>query len=82
MGESVEERIKRIIVEQLGVEPEKVVAEASFINDLGAESLDTVEILMALEEEFKIEIPAEEEENITTVGQAVEYIKKNYTEPV
>lgn len=71
---SVEERVKKIVVEQLGVKEEEVTTEASFVDDLGADSLDTVELVMALEEEFKTEIPDEEAENITTVNQAVAYI--------
>jgi acyl carrier protein len=74
---SVEERVKKIVVEQLGVEEGQVTKEASFVDDLGADSLDTVELVMALEEEFKLEIPDEEAEKISTVGQAVEYIEKN-----
>ncbi len=70
----VTEKIKEIIVEQLGVTPEQVTPEASFIEDLGADSLDTVELVMALEEEFDIQIPDEEAEKITTVQQAVDYI--------
>ena len=71
---SIEERVKKIVVEQLGVKEEEVTNEASFVDDLGADSLDTVELVMALEEEFKIEIPDDEAENITTVNQAVEFI--------
>ncbi len=71
------EKVKDIIVEQLGVDPEKVTLEASFIDDLGADSLDIVELIMALEEEFDLEIPDEEAEKVTTVGDVVEYIKKN-----
>lgn len=71
---NVEERVKKIVVEQLGVKEEEVNTEASFVDDLGADSLDTVELVMALEEEFKIEIPDEEAEKITTVQQAVDYI--------
>tara|TARA_R110000782_G_scaffold235939_8_gene322025 strand:+ start:2212 stop:2448 length:237 start_codon:yes stop_codon:yes gene_type:complete len=71
---SVEERVKKIVVEQLGVKEEEVTNEASFVDDLGADSLDTVELVMALEEEFKTEIPDEEAENITTVNEAVKYI--------
>jgi acyl carrier protein len=74
---SVEEKVKEIIVEQLGVDPAQVKPEASFVNDLGADSLDTVELVMALEEEFNLEIPDEEAEKISTVGQTIEYIKKN-----
>jgi acyl carrier protein len=74
---SIEEKVKEIIVEQLGVDPAQVTPEASFVNDLGADSLDTVELVMALEEEFNLEIPDEEAEKISTVGQAIEYIKTN-----
>lgn len=74
---AVDEKVKEIIVEQLGVDPAQVTLEASFVNDLGADSLDTVELVMALEEEFNLEIPDEEAEKITTVGQAIEYIKQN-----
>ncbi len=72
---SIEERVKTIVVEQLGVKLEQVVPEASLIDDLGADSLDTVELVMALEEEFETEIPDEEAEKIRTVGQIMEYIK-------
>jgi acyl carrier protein len=72
----VEERVKAIIVEQLGVEENDVVPAAKFIEDLGADSLDTVELVMAFEEEFDIEIPDEDAEKITTVGDAVQYIKE------
>ncbi len=74
---SVEERVKKIIVEQLGVKEDEVTNEASFVDDLGADSLDTVELVMALEEEFECEIPDEEAENITTVQQAIDYINAN-----
>jgi len=69
-----EERVKKIIVEQLGVDAEEVNPDASFVEDLGADSLDTVELVMALEEEFEIEIPDEDAEKITTVSQAISYI--------
>lgn len=71
---AVEDRIKAIIAEQLGVKPEEVTPEASFIDDLGADSLDTVELIMALEEEFSVEIPDEDAEKMTTVGDAIKYI--------
>ena len=74
-AKSVEERVKNIIVEQLRVEPEQVKPEAQFVNDLGADSLDTVELIMALEEEFDVEIPDEQAEKIKTVGEAIEHIK-------
>lgn len=73
---SVEERVKKIVVEQLGVGEDQVTSEASFVDDLGADSLDTVELVMALEEEFETEIPDEEAEKITTVQQAIDYIKE------
>jgi acyl carrier protein len=73
---SVEEKVKKIIVEQLGVNPEEVTTEASFIEDLGADSLDTVELVMAFEEEFDSEIPDEEAEKLKTVGDAVRYIEE------
>ena len=74
---SVEEKVKHIIVEQLGVDEDEVKAEASFVDDLGADSLDVVELVMALEEEFGLEISDEDAEKITTVKMAVEYIQKN-----
>ena len=70
------DRVKKIVVEHLGVEPEKVTPEASFIDDLGADSLDIVELVMAFEEEFGIEIPDEDAEKIGRVKEAVEYIEK------
>lgn len=73
---AVQERVIEIVAEQLGVDREKVTPETSFVNDLGADSLDTVELVMELEEEFEINIPDEEAEKIQTVGQAIEYIKK------
>lgn len=74
---SIEERVKKIVCEQLGVKEEDVKASSSFVEDLGADSLDTVELVMALEEEFETEIPDEEAEKITTVQQAIDYITKN-----
>ena len=73
---SIEQRVKDIIVEQLGVNADQVTPEAKFIEDLGADSLDTVELVMALEEEFEIEIPDEDAEKILTVGKALDYIKE------
>jgi acyl carrier protein len=73
--ENIEQRVKKIVAEQLGVNEVDVKNESSFVNDLGADSLDTVELVMALEEEFECEIPDEEAEKITTVQQAVDYIK-------
>ncbi len=77
---SIEERVKKIVVEQLGVKEEDVTGEASFVDDLGADSLDTVELVMALEEEFACEIPDEEAEKITTVQQAIDYITAHQQE--
>ena len=74
---TVEERVKKIIVEQLGVKEEEVSNDVSFVDDLGADSLDTVELVMALEEQFDTEIPDEEAEKITTVQQAIDYIKSH-----
>ena len=74
---NIEDRVKKIVAEQLGVKEEEVKAEASFVDDLGAESLDTVELVMALEEEFETEIPDEEAEKITTVQLAIDYINTN-----
>ncbi len=72
---SIEERVKKIVIERLSVKEEQVTLPASFVDDLGADSLDTVELVMALEEEFECEIPDEEAEKITTVQQAVDYVK-------
>ncbi|MDH5633782.1 MAG: acyl carrier protein [Gammaproteobacteria bacterium] len=74
---SVEERVKKIVIEQLGASEADVKNEASFVDDLGADSLDTVELVMALEEEFDCEIPDEEAEKITTVQQAIDYVNAN-----
>jgi acyl carrier protein len=74
---TIEERVKKIVVEQLGVKEEEVVPAASFVDDLGADSLDTVELVMALEEEFETEIPDEEAEKITTVQQAIDYVNEH-----
>ncbi|MCH2491158.1 MAG: acyl carrier protein [Gammaproteobacteria bacterium] len=74
---SIEERVRKIVVEQLGVTEDQVTLEASFVDDLGADSLDTVELVMALEEEFDAEIPDDQAEAITTVKQAVAFIEAN-----
>ena len=72
---NIEDKVKKIIVDKLGVEESEVTAEASFTNDLGADSLDTVELIMEFEKEFDISIPDEQAENIQTVGQAVSYLE-------
>ena len=74
---AVEEKVRQIIVDQLGVEPDDVTPAASFVDDLGADSLDRVELVMALEETFGVEIPDEDAEKISTVKDAVDYIQKN-----
>ena len=74
---AVDEKVKQIIVEQLGVDEGEVTQNASFVDDLGADSLDTVELVMAFEEAFEIEIPDEDAEKIQTVGQAIDYIKEH-----
>lgn len=74
---SVEERVKKIIVDQLGVKAEEVATESAFVDDLGADSLDTVELVMAFEEEFDLEIPDEDAEKIANVGDAVSYIEEH-----
>lgn len=76
MENSIEERVVELVIHQLGVKKEEVTAEASFLEDLGADSLDTVELLITFSDEFGIDIPDEDAESITTVGAAVEYIKK------
>jgi acyl carrier protein len=73
---SIEEKVKEIIVEQLGVNPEQVTPNASFIEDLGADSLDTVELVMAFEEEFSVEVPDEDAEKLQTVGDVIRYIEE------
>src|ERR1700745_1431339 len=73
---SIEEKVKEIIVEQLGVNPEQVTPNASFIEDLGADSLDTVELVMAFEEEFSVEVPDEDAEKLQTVGAVIRYIEE------
>jgi acyl carrier protein len=80
MSATVEERVKKIVIEQLGVKDDEVTNDASFVDDLGADSLDTVELVMALEEEFSTEIPDEEAEKITTIQQAIDYIKSHSAE--
>lgn len=74
---SIEERVKKIVCEQLGAKEEDVTAQASFVDDLGADSLDTVELVMALEEEFETEIPDEEAEKLATVQDAIDYVLAN-----
>jgi len=74
---TIEERVKKIVCEQLGVKEEDVNASSSFVDDLGADSLDTVELVMALEEEFETEIPDEEAEKLTTVQDAIDYVVAN-----
>ncbi len=80
MAENAEAKVKEIIINELGVEPEKVTADASFVEDLGADSLDTVELVMAFEEEFGIDIPDEDAEQMRTVGHAIEYLKEHSAE--
>ncbi|HAD12079.1 MAG TPA: acyl carrier protein [Saprospirales bacterium] len=74
---NVADRVKKIIIDKLGVDESEVTSEASFINDLGADSLDTVELIMEFEKEFDVSIPDEEAENIQTVGQAISYLEKH-----
>ena len=76
MADNTESKVKEIIINELGVEPEKVTLEASFVEDLGADSLDTVELVMAFEEEFGIEIPDEDAEQLQKVGDAVKYLQE------
>ena len=76
---TIEDRVTKIVVEQLGVAEDQVTPDASFVDDLGADSLDTVELVMALEEEFDTEIPDDEAEKITTVKQAIEFVQANVT---
>lgn len=82
MSEPVFEKVKQIIIQQLGVEEDEVTADASFVDDLGADSLDLVELVMAFEEEFETEIPDEEAEQIRTVGDAVNYIEERIKQDV
>ena len=77
MADGADAKVKEIIVNELGVEPEKVTAEASFVEDLGADSLDTVELVMAFEEEFGIDIPDEDAEQMRTVGDAIKYLQEH-----
>ena len=80
MADNTESKVKEIIINELGVEPEKVTPEASFVEDLGADSLDTVELVMAFEEEFGIEIPDEDAEKLQTVGDAIRYLQEHKSE--
>ena len=80
MSEATEGKVREIIINELGVEPEKVTNDASFVEDLGADSLDTVELVMAFEEEFGIDIPDEDAEQMRTVGDAIDYMKKHSAE--
>lgn len=77
---NIEERVKKIVIEQLGIKEEEARNDASFVDDLGADSLDTVELVMALEEEFETEIPDEDAEKITTIQQAIDYIQSHLTD--
>ena len=77
MSEPIEARVREIIINELGLEPEKVTDDASFVEDLGADSLDTVELVMSFEEEFGIDIPDEAAEQMRTVGDAIQYLKDN-----
>jgi acyl carrier protein len=77
---TIEERVKKVVEDQLSVNQDQITPEASFIDDLGADSLDTVELVMALEEEFGVEIPDEDAEKITKVGEAIDYVKAHLTE--
>jgi acyl carrier protein len=77
MSEPIEARVREIIINELGLEPEKVTDDASFVEDLGADSLDTVELVMAFEEEFGLDIPDEDAEHMRTVGDAIKYLKEN-----
>jgi acyl carrier protein len=80
MADNIEAKVKEIIVNELGVEPEKVTTDASFVEDLGADSLDTVELVMAFEEEFGMEIPDEDAEQLQTVGDAINYLRDHQGE--
>ena len=80
MSEATEAKVREIIINELGVEPEKVTDDASFVEDLGADSLDTVELVMAFEEEFGIDIPDEDAEQMRTVGDAIAYMRKHSSE--
>ena len=77
MSEPIEARVREIIINELGLEPEKVTDDASFVEDLGADSLDTVELVMAFEEDFGLDIPDEAAEQMRTVGDAIKYLKEN-----
>jgi len=80
MADNAETKVKEIIINELGVDPEKVTSDASFVEDLGADSLDTVELVMAFEEEFGVDIPDEDAEQMRTVGDAIRYLKDHMEE--
>jgi acyl carrier protein len=80
MADNADAKVKEIIINELGVDPEKVTADASFVEDLGADSLDTVELVMAFEEEFGVDIPDEDAEQMRTVGDAIKYLKEHMEE--
>jgi acyl carrier protein len=78
--ETIEKKVRDMIVDSLGIDPEKISNDSSFVDDLGADSLDTVELVMAFEEEFGVEIPDEDAERLLTVGDAIDYLEKNISE--
>ncbi len=78
--EAIEKKVREMIIDSLGIDPEKISNDSSFVDDLGADSLDTVELVMAFEEEFDVEIPDEEAEKLATVGDAINYLEKNIGE--
>jgi acyl carrier protein len=78
--DAIEKKVREMIIDSLGIDPEKISTDSSFVDDLGADSLDTVELVMAFEEEFDVEIPDEDAENLATVGDAINYLEKNIGE--